>query len=178
MARRCCCGRWLRSPGSTRCGRGVRGRADRSLTDGPGKLCQALGLDLRHDGLDLCAPAPRCGSATTAWRRRAATHRSEGRDQRGRRAALAVAGPVIGVAGRAPVHPGAVGVGVSQMVDGSDAVAPAHQRDDGAMLAIRVVGNRKPAHEGRHLGVDPRHVGARTERSSSATYARRCASER
>ena len=33
------------------------GRADRSLTDGPGKLCQALGLDLRHDGLDLCAPA-------------------------------------------------------------------------------------------------------------------------
>jgi DNA-3-methyladenine glycosylase len=30
------------------------GRADRSLTDGPGKLCQAFGLDLRHDGLDLC----------------------------------------------------------------------------------------------------------------------------
>ena len=34
------------------------GRADRSLADGPGKLCQAFGLDLRHDGLDLCATAP------------------------------------------------------------------------------------------------------------------------
>ncbi|HWM22340.1 MAG TPA: DNA-3-methyladenine glycosylase [Ilumatobacteraceae bacterium] len=31
------------------------GRPDRSLADGPGKLCQAFGLDLRHDGLDLCA---------------------------------------------------------------------------------------------------------------------------
>ncbi len=31
------------------------GRPDRSLSDGPGKLCQAFGLDLRHDGLDLCA---------------------------------------------------------------------------------------------------------------------------
>jgi DNA-3-methyladenine glycosylase len=31
------------------------GRGDRSLADGPGKLCQAFGLDLRHDGLDLCA---------------------------------------------------------------------------------------------------------------------------
>lgn len=31
-----------------------RGRAQ--LADGPGKLCQALGLDLRHTGLDLCAP--------------------------------------------------------------------------------------------------------------------------
>jgi DNA-3-methyladenine glycosylase len=30
------------------------GRPDRSLADGPGKLCQAFGLDLRHDGLDLC----------------------------------------------------------------------------------------------------------------------------
>ena len=29
------------------------GRA--SLADGPGKLCQALGLDRRHDGSDLCA---------------------------------------------------------------------------------------------------------------------------
>jgi len=26
------------------------------LCDGPGKLCQALALDRRHDGLDLCAP--------------------------------------------------------------------------------------------------------------------------
>ena len=25
-------------------------------TDGPGKLCQALGLDRRHNGLDLCQP--------------------------------------------------------------------------------------------------------------------------
>lgn len=33
--------------------RGVR--ADRrELTNGPGKLCQALGLDRRHYGLDLC----------------------------------------------------------------------------------------------------------------------------
>ena len=31
------------------------GRADRSLADGPGKLCQAFGLDLRHAGVDLCA---------------------------------------------------------------------------------------------------------------------------
>ena len=26
----------------------------RELTNGPGKLCQALGLDRRHYGLDLC----------------------------------------------------------------------------------------------------------------------------
>lgn len=26
------------------------------LTGGPGKLCQALGVDRRHDGLDLCDP--------------------------------------------------------------------------------------------------------------------------
>ena len=25
-------------------------------TDGPGKLCKALGIDRRHNGLDLCAP--------------------------------------------------------------------------------------------------------------------------
>ena len=32
--------------------RARRGR-DRELADGPGKLCQALGIDARHDGLDL-----------------------------------------------------------------------------------------------------------------------------
>ena len=30
-----------------------RGRPDRELSDGPGKLCQALGIDLQHDGVDL-----------------------------------------------------------------------------------------------------------------------------
>lgn len=29
------------------------GHPDRRLADGPGKLCQAFGLDRRHDGLDL-----------------------------------------------------------------------------------------------------------------------------
>ncbi|HEY3483794.1 MAG TPA: DNA-3-methyladenine glycosylase [Ilumatobacteraceae bacterium] len=33
------------------------GRGDRQLTDGPGKLCQALAIDRSHDGLDLCDPA-------------------------------------------------------------------------------------------------------------------------
>lgn len=28
----------------------------KQLADGPGKLCQAFGLDLTHTGLDLCAP--------------------------------------------------------------------------------------------------------------------------
>jgi DNA-3-methyladenine glycosylase len=28
----------------------------RQLADGPGKLCQAFGLDLRHTGLDVCGP--------------------------------------------------------------------------------------------------------------------------
>jgi DNA-3-methyladenine glycosylase len=28
---------------------------ERRLADGPGKLCQAFGLDRRHDGIDLCA---------------------------------------------------------------------------------------------------------------------------
>ena len=32
-----------------------RGRPDRELSDGPGKLCAALGIDLGHDGIDLVA---------------------------------------------------------------------------------------------------------------------------
>jgi DNA-3-methyladenine glycosylase len=31
-------------------------RRDRDLTNGPGKLCEALGLDRSHDGVDLCDP--------------------------------------------------------------------------------------------------------------------------
>ena len=30
------------------------GRSDRTLADGPGKLCQAFGLDRSYDGVDLC----------------------------------------------------------------------------------------------------------------------------
>lgn len=33
--------------------RARRGRPDRELANGPGKLCQALGIDLAHDGIDL-----------------------------------------------------------------------------------------------------------------------------
>lgn len=33
------------------------GRPDRELTDGPGKLCQALAIDLTHDSTDLLDPA-------------------------------------------------------------------------------------------------------------------------
>ena len=71
------------------------GRADRSLTDGPGKLCQAFGLDLRHDRLDLCASA--VGRLDRRRRRpaaRSATSRSAGRYQRRGRAAVALAGPL------------------------------------------------------------------------------------
>ncbi len=38
----------------------AEGRGDRSdaqLTSGPARLCQALGIDQRFDGIDLCAPA-------------------------------------------------------------------------------------------------------------------------
>lgn len=33
------------------------GVPDRRLADGPGKLCQALGIDRSHDAVDLCDPA-------------------------------------------------------------------------------------------------------------------------
>lgn len=37
--------------------RGPVGARDvRKLTSGPGRLCQALAIDRRHDGADLCAP--------------------------------------------------------------------------------------------------------------------------
>lgn len=32
------------------------GRPDEELTSGPGRLCEALGIELRFDGVDLCAP--------------------------------------------------------------------------------------------------------------------------
>jgi len=32
------------------------GRRDRDLADGPGKLCQAMAIDLLHDGVDLTDP--------------------------------------------------------------------------------------------------------------------------
>lgn len=32
------------------------GRPDEELTSGPGRLCEALGIGLRFDGVDLCAP--------------------------------------------------------------------------------------------------------------------------
>lgn len=32
------------------------GRSDLPLTSGPARLCQALGIDRRFDGVDLCAP--------------------------------------------------------------------------------------------------------------------------
>ena len=34
-----------------------KARRDFDLTNGPGKLCQALGIDRGHDGLNLCDPA-------------------------------------------------------------------------------------------------------------------------
>jgi DNA-3-methyladenine glycosylase len=34
-----------------------RARRDVDLCSGPAKLCQALGIDRRHDGTDLCAPS-------------------------------------------------------------------------------------------------------------------------
>ena len=34
-----------------------RDRPDRELTDGPGKLCAALGVELDDDGIDLVGPS-------------------------------------------------------------------------------------------------------------------------
>ena len=34
----------------------VGARSETELTSGPGRLCQALAIDRRHDGIDLCAP--------------------------------------------------------------------------------------------------------------------------
>lgn len=33
------------------------GRRDAELMDGPGKLCQAFGIELDHDGVDVCSPS-------------------------------------------------------------------------------------------------------------------------
>ena len=38
--------------------RARRGRPDRELADGPGKLCQALGIGAEYDGLDLIGRTP------------------------------------------------------------------------------------------------------------------------
>jgi DNA-3-methyladenine glycosylase len=35
------------------------GRPDDQLTSGPGRLCEALAIDLRFDGADLCSPDAR-----------------------------------------------------------------------------------------------------------------------
>jgi DNA-3-methyladenine glycosylase len=35
-----------------------RGRPDRSLADGPGKLCEGFGIGLHHNGIDLTIGAP------------------------------------------------------------------------------------------------------------------------
>lgn len=35
------------------------GRSDDQLTSGPGRLCEALAIDLRFDGADLCSPEAR-----------------------------------------------------------------------------------------------------------------------
>jgi DNA-3-methyladenine glycosylase len=99
------------------------GRPERVLTDGPGKLCEALAIDLDDSGLDLTGPTsiirilddgtpppedpivgPRVGiskAVDVPWRFR------------------------VGVGRSAPVDPEAVGLACGQVLDGSLAVAPA-----------------------------------------------------
>ena len=50
----------LRSPSARSAqGSGRSARSGKSLADGPAKLCQALGIDGRLDGYDLCRPGAR-----------------------------------------------------------------------------------------------------------------------
>ncbi len=49
----------LPEEGVSRMRRRRGGRPDRELTDGPAKICQALDIDRRLDGHDLCAPSAR-----------------------------------------------------------------------------------------------------------------------
>ena len=50
--------------------RGQRRQDDRDLCRGPGRLCQALGIDRSFDGVDLTAARRRSGWPTTGWRLR------------------------------------------------------------------------------------------------------------
>ena len=68
--------------------RARRGSTDRDLARGPARLCEALGLDLSHNGVDLTA-----GTVTLAppeTRRDDVQHGPAGRSAQGGRPALAV----------------------------------------------------------------------------------------
>jgi len=62
------------------------GLNDRQLTNGPGKLCAALDIDRRHDGVDLCEPE---ALVRVAWNAEAKSVR--------RRLAPRVTGPRVGI---------------------------------------------------------------------------------